>query len=169
MKRAVRAFAIAAAVLFAVAPACAQVSGNSVGLGLSIGAAFPQGSTPAIASTDWQPSFNWGFYVNIPLIYTFHITPSAELYQLGAQNATDFSLAFKFIVPLSVFDLYAAAVPGLTAVGAVTAPHVGVEAGGAFSIVSNLDGFIQAKYVWLFEGNGSIGVLHLNAGILFSF
>jgi hypothetical protein len=165
-----KAFAFGLVVFTVLAmPAAAQISGNSVGLGLSVGAAFPQGNTPTIPSTDWQPSFNWGFYVNIPLIYTFHITPSSELYRLGLQNATDFDLAFKFIVPLSIFDLYAGVVPGLTAVGQALAPHVGVELGGSFSIVSNLDGFIQAKYIWLFEGERSIGVLHLNAGILFSF
>jgi hypothetical protein len=169
MKRAIIVFTLAACAVFLALPAAAQVSGNSVGLGFSVGAAFPQGSTPGIPSTDWQPSFNWGFYVNIPLIYTFHITPSSELYRFGLVNATDFDLAFKFIVPLSIFDLYAGVVPGLTAVGQALAPHVGIAAGGSFTLVSNLDAFVQAKYIWLFEGDGSLGVLHLNAGILFTF
>ena len=45
-------------------------------------------------------SFAYGFYVDIPLISTFHITPSSELYKFADQNATDFDLAFKFIIPL---------------------------------------------------------------------
>jgi hypothetical protein len=164
------AVCILAALVGAAFPAMAQVSGNSVGLGLSMGAALASGGTPLIPlSSNPQMSFNWGFYVNIPLIYTFHITPSSELYQLGLLNATDFDLAFKFIVPLSVVDLYVAAVPGLTAVGQALTPHVGIQAGGSFSLVSNLDAFIQAKYIWLFEGNSSIGVFHANAGILFNF
>ena len=155
--------------LLAASPLPAKGSASSVGLGVAAGLAFPQGSTVGIASTDWQTSFNWGFYVNIPLISTFHLTPSAELYRFEDQNATDFDLAFKFIVPLPRFDLYAGLVPGLTAVGAVTAPHVGILGGGAFRLVANLDMFVQAKYMWLFEGGGNLRVLHVNTGILFVF
>ena len=148
----------------------AQPDKHSVGLGVSVGAAFPEGQTiDKIDVKSWDGSFNWGFYVNIPLISTFHLTPSAELYRFEYQNATDFDLAFKFIVPLPRFDLYAGLVPGLTAVGAVTAPHVGILGGGAFRLVANLDMFVQAKYMWLFEGGGNLRVLHVNTGILFVF
>jgi hypothetical protein len=146
-----------------------HATGDSVGLGISVGAAFPQGTTDSISSTDWKTSLNWGFYVNIPLIYTFHLTPSSELYKFDGQNATDMSIAFKFIVPLSRFDLYAGFVPGLTAVTDVTAPHVGVLVGGNFPLISNLDFFIQGKYKWLFEGGENLRVLHANVGVLFNF
>jgi hypothetical protein len=140
-----------------------------IGLGIAVGVAFPAGSTPGIPSSDWSASFNWGFYVNIPLIYSFHLTPSAELYKFADQNATDMAIAFKFIVPLSRFDLYAGAVPGLTAVGDVTAAHVGVLAGTSFRLTSNLDVFVQGKYKWVFQGEQNIRVLHANAGLLFNF
>jgi hypothetical protein len=156
-------------VVIAMAPLWSQASGDSVGLGISFGAVFPNGSTPNITSTDWKTSLNWGFYVNIPLIYTFHLTPSSELYKFDGQNATDMSIAFKFIVPLSRFDLYAGFVPGLTAVTDVTAPHVGVLVGGNFPLISNLDFFIQGKYKWLFEGGENLRVLHANVGVLFNF
>jgi hypothetical protein len=168
MKQIILIAALAAAVLLTVAPE-AGAQTDSIGLGISLGAAIPAGSTPAISSGDGRISFNWGFYVNIPLIYTFHITPSAELYKLDTQNATDMAIAFKFIVPLSRFRLYAAAVPGLTAVGDVTAAHVGVLAGGSFQLVSNLDVFVEGKYKWVFQGEQNIRVLHANAGILFNF
>ena len=150
-------------------PLASHAAGDSVGLGISVGAAFPQGNTGSISSTDWKTSLNWGFYVNIPLIYTFHLTPSAELYKFDDQNATDMSIAFKFIVPLSRFDLYAGFVPGLTAVTDVTALHVGILAGGSFPLISNLDVFVQGKYKFLFEGGENLKVLHVNVGILFNF
>ena len=169
MKRVRIASMIMAVALVGVFPSAAQASGDSVGLGLSLGPTFPQGSTAQIPSTDWQTSFDWGFYVNIPLIYTFHLTPSAELYKFGNQNATDMAIAFKFIVPLSRFDLYAGFVPGLTTVANVTAFHVGALAGFSLKLVSNLDFFTQVKYKFLFEGDQNIRVLHVNAGVLFNF
>jgi hypothetical protein len=159
---------IAVFLLFSL-PAASGPSKDSVGLGVSIGASFPQGHTDEVAVDDWDGSFNWGFYVNIPLIYTFHLTPSAELYQLNKVNATDISLAFKFIIPLGVMDLYFGFVPGLTTVGDNTIPNVGALVGGAFNLVSNLDIFVEAKYKFLFEGDQNMRVLHANAGILFHF
>lgn len=169
MRRTRTALAIAAFAAAMAFPLAAGASGDSVGLGLSLGAALPQGSTPNIPSIDWQPSFDWGFYVNIPLIATFHLTPSAELYKLADQNATDMAIAFKFIVPLSRLDLYAGFVPGLTAVSDVTAFHVGALAGCSFRLISNLDLFTQVKYVFLFEGGERIRGLRINAGVLFRF
>jgi hypothetical protein len=160
---------VLAIILGVLAPPACQAQGDSVGLGISVGTAFPQGNTDSISSTDWKMSLNWGFYVNIPLIYPFHLTPSSELYKFDDQNATDMSIAFKFIVPLSRFDLYAGFVPGLTAVKTVTAPHVGVLIGGNFPLVSNLDVFVQGKYKFLFEGNENLRVLHANVGLLFNF
>ncbi len=158
--------------VFAVAlafPPAARAASDSVGLGLSLGVALPQGSTANISSSDWRPSFDWGFYVNIPLIATFHLTPSAELYKFADQNATDMAIAFKFIVPLSRLDLYAGFVPGLTTVSDVTAFHVGALAGCSFRLIGNLDLFTQVKYIFLFEGDQSIRGLRINAGILFKF
>jgi hypothetical protein len=155
--------------LGAALPASAQGSASSPALGVAVGVAFPQGDTGAIASTDWRASLNWGFYVNLPILSTLHLTPSSELYRLDGVNATDFALAFKFIVPLSRLDLYVGLVPGLTAVADVTAPHLGVMAGGSSRLAGNLDWFVQGKYNWIFEGGQNLRVLHLNTGILFLF
>ena len=155
--------------LLAAFPAAAQSSASSVGLGVAVGLAFPQGDTPGITSTDWRTSFNWGFYVNIPIISTLHLTPSSELYRFEGTNATDFSLAFKFIIPLPRFDLYVGLVPGLTAFQDLLAPNVGILAGGSFRLVGNLDLFVQGKYDWVFESGENLRVLHANTGILFLF
>ena len=150
-------------------PLLADTSASSVGLGLSAGIALPRGSTTSIASTDWQPSFNWGFYVNIPLVSTFHIMPSSELYKFNSQNATDVDIAFKFIVPLGAMDIYVGVAPGLTAVQDILALHVGAIGGASFQLVSNLAAFAQMKYTVLFEGAQNISIMHITAGILFSF
>ena len=158
-----------AVILAVIIPVASQAAGDSVGLGIAVGVTFPQGDTASISSTDWKTNLNWGFYVNIPLIYTFHLTPSSELYKFEDQNAMDMSIAFKFVVPLSQFDLYAGFVPGVTAVTDVIAPHVGILVGGNFPLISNLDVFAQGKYKFLFEGGENLRVLHVNVGLLFNF
>jgi hypothetical protein len=151
--------------LAAFVPAAEQ----GVGLGVEAGATFPHGEPDQINVDSWSPSFTWGFYVNIPLIRSFHITPAARLYRLTAENATDIDLGFKFIVPLSAMDIYAGFSPGLTTVSEITAPHVGVLAGTSFNLVSNLDGFIQGRYSIVFRGNRNLRLLNGGAGILFEF
>jgi len=159
---------VLAVVLSAGPVVFAQSGGDSVGLGVAVGAAFPSGGTASIPSGG-QASLNWGFFVNIPLLYTFHIAPSSELYKLGGQNATDMDLAFKFIIPLARFSLFVGAAPGLTAVADVACFHAGVLGGAAFNLVSNLDCFVLAKYAWIFEGSRNMTALHLNAGLQFNF
>jgi len=158
-------------VLMLAALACVPLAAaeNPVGLGISLGAALAEGSTPNIPSSDGSTSFNWGFYVDLPLLETFHITPSSELYKLQDQNATDIDLAFKFIVPLSGFALYAGFSPGVTAVSNVMDPHVGILAGASLPLVSNLDVFFQGKYNFVFDNGQYLQVLHANAGIVFKF
>jgi hypothetical protein len=168
MRKTLRVF-LAVTALAVLAPLACLAAGNSVGLGVAVGMAFPQGNTADIPNADAQPSFNWGFYVNIPIISTLQLTPSSELYKFDSEAATDMALAFKFIVPLSRFDLYAGFVPGLTAVGTVVAPHVGILAGFSMPLVSNLDLFVQGKYKWLFQGADNLRVFHVNAGVLFNF
>jgi hypothetical protein len=168
MKRSVHIVLCAALLVAAVFPLAAQSASNPVQLGVSIGPTFPVGSGETIVN-DGTSSFNWGFYVNIPLVYALDLMPSAELYKFNSTQATDIDLAFKFIVPLGDFSVYAGFVPGLTAVSETLAPHVGVLLGGSYHIVSNLSGFLQGKYNVLFDGDRNIRVVHLNAGLLLAF
>jgi hypothetical protein len=172
MKRTITVVLTVVLVALLAVPAAASSDKSSVGLGVSVGVSFPEGKeTDEVPVDDWAASFNWGFYVNIPLIYTFHLTPMAELYKFGNQNATDVALGFKFIIPAWVLDLYIGFVPGLTTVGEVTAPHVGGAVGCAFNLFSNLDLFIEAKYKVMFnlKEDTNITVLHANAGVLYHF
>ena len=164
MKRFVIGILIAAC--FAFGAAAQGRSGTS--LGLFAGADAPGSSTANIAS-DGQLHLNWGFFVNLPLLQTFHIAPSAELYRFQASNATDFDIAFKFIVPLSNFGVFVGVSPGLTTLNALTAPHVGILGGATFGLVSNLDFFAMAKYTVVFDNTQNASVVHANAGILFYF
>jgi len=157
--------------LVAAAGLSAQAQSRTapVSLGVFVGAAFPQGNTATFPDADATMNFNWGFYVNIPLVQTFALTPSAELYKLGKQNATDFDIAFKFIVPLQTWSFYAGFSPGLTAGNEVIDPHVGLLAGAGMNLVSNIDGFAQVKYDFIFDGSENLKVLHVNAGLIFNF
>jgi hypothetical protein len=137
-------------------------------LGVALGAAFPGPATANVPS-DRAASFNWGFYVNIPLLRTFALCPSSELYKFGSANATDFDLAFKFIVPLGGMGIFAGISPGLTAVNDFIAPHVGLVGGATFGLVSNLEAFVQAKYNYLFDSGQDTSVFHVNCGVLFNF
>ncbi|MBN2496584.1 MAG: hypothetical protein JXR96_18490 [Deltaproteobacteria bacterium] len=162
---------IAALAICAIPLSAAASSAESVGLGVALGVAFPEGADlkTEVVVDDWDPSFNWGFYVNIPLISTFHITPSAELYQIGEQNATDISIAFKFIVPIWLLDIYVGVVPGLTTIADIHAMNVGGLVGLSFNMIANLDFFVQAKYKIMFHGDHNVRTLHGHAGVLFTF
>lgn len=165
-----RSLALLAAFMVAAAlPLAGQSSSNPVALGVSLGPTYPQTGTGDTIGNDGTASLNWGFYVNIPLAYAFDLMPSAELYKFGANQATDIDLAFKFLVPIGNLSLYAGFVPGLTAVSATLAPHVGALAGASYRIVSNLSGFVQGKYNILFDSSSNIKVVHVNAGLLLAF
>jgi hypothetical protein len=156
------------ALLFSQPLSCfAEASG--VGLGFSVGAAVPTGNLASIPGMSGVISFDYGFYVDIPLISTFHITPSSELYRFADQNTTDFDIAFKFIVPLASMDIFAGLVPGLTAVGSTLDLHLGALVGASFNLVSNLSAFVQGKWDLLFDSSQNVNVFHLTAGILFAF
>jgi hypothetical protein len=169
MNRGITCAALVILTAFLASVQLAAQSERSVGLGVSLGAALAEGSTPNISNSNGSMSFDWGFYVDIPLLNTFHITPSAELYRLQDQNTTDVDLAFKFIVPLSGFAIFAGFTPGLTALSNVMDPHVGILAGASFQLVSNLDVFFQGKYNIVFDGGQYLQIVHLNTGILFKF
>lgn len=165
MRTSMLAIIVTAALACAAAPAAAQ---NRPSLGVSLGGAFP-GSPTANIPSDRQASFNWGFYVNLPLLETFNIVPSAELYKFGQANATDFDLAFKFIVPLQRFALFAGISPGLTTVNSAPVIHIGALGGASFRLAGNLGAFVQAKYNFVIDGSQNTSVIHLNTGLLFNF
>lgn len=160
--------ALVTAAVAAAGPAQAQT--RSVGLGIGAGVALPN-----ISDIPTDPSFSWGFYTDIPIISTFHITPSTIVYRIDPESsagasATDVSLNFKFVVPLGPLDLFAGVTAGVTSTNDLD-PHVGGLVGGSLNLVSNLDVFVNVNYRLVLEdGNaGNIGTWHIFAGPLFRF
>ena len=161
-------FLLAALLFGGLAWGLSAQSHSGTSFGLLLGGDLPGSSTTNIAS-DGQLHLNWGFFVNLPLLQTFDIAPSAELYRFDGSNATDFDIAFKFVVPLSGFGVFVGIAPGLTAVNALTAPHVGILGGATFDLVSNLGAFAMAKYTAVFDGSQNASVVRIDGGILFYF
>ena len=164
------ALALLSLMLFANPAAAQTAQAHGVGLGVAAGVDVPNG-TP-----DFQASPNWGFYVDIPLIQTFHITPSTMLYKLRDANgvgssATDVSLNFKFIIPLGPMDVFFGATFGLTSTESID-PHAGALAGIDFDLISNIAIFVQANYKYVIRDDnvgGNVRNLQLYAGPLFKF
>lgn len=163
--------ALSALALALPARAEAQAPGKPVGLGVAAGFAVPSSG-----DIDYDLGFAWGFYVDIPLIYTFHLTPSATIYRL-APNAegiegtwnTDLSLNFKFVVPLGPLEPYGGIVAGLSTEVADLNPHVGLIAGVQLSVLPNIDVFAQLDYKLTLREAGNLSDLQLYVGPIFRF
>src|SRR5688572_11830624 len=91
-----------ALVLLTSSAALADAKG--VGLGVAGGFSYSptklqEGSAEPVGS-----ALAWGFFVDIPLLETFFISPAAMLYELdlgnGSKPVTDIDINFKFIVPI---------------------------------------------------------------------
>ena len=156
---------VLAIVLLAMLPALAAAQSESVALGVSSGVSAQGPDTDGLSDF----AFAWGFYVNIPILPTFHITPFSELYRITGTYATDIGIGFRFAVPMGDTELYFGVSPGLTASGEQTSPHVGALGGVTFPLISNIRGFAQYKYNVLFQDSVNQRYSHLTAGLLFAF
>lgn len=165
-------FAVTVA-LTMLASAPARADDDGVGLGVAVGASWPV-ATSAIEGGLEGVSFDWGFFVDIPLVSAFHISPSAMLYQLKVsdewRSVTDVDLNFKFIVPLGFMSVQAGVSAGLTSGADLDAntltPHGGLLGGVTFNLVSNLEAFVLANYKVLFHDLGKVNDLHTYAGVM---
>ena len=145
-----------------------------VGLGAGIGLATPFGKViTAEGLQKLAPNFDWGFYVDIPLVYGFHLTPHADLYNInGKLTATDIGLSFKFIIEIPKFRPYLGLDVGDTNIVSSQQFNVGGLAGLAINLVANLDAFVEARYVEVIRDatvGGNVGTLHAFAGLLIRF
>jgi len=137
------------------------------GLGVFTGAKFN-------ASGDWDLSHNFGFFVDIPLVQTFHITPSADTYTINESAVTDLALAFKFVVPLRFMRPYFAVAPGITTYRNERDIVLSGSVGSYFKLVANLDALVQVEYKRMMtppEGELATekGSIHGQVGFLFRF
>lgn len=163
-------------------------SNKQVGLGILGGAAFPIANEQNFRITE-----SWGFFVDIPIISTFHITPSTILYRLehesdsriGNHGITDISLNFKFVIPVSTWKIFIAAMMGLSNGSFVhyvgdddddktnsdpVQMHFGGNAGFGYRIVSNLDFIALCQYKLIVDGDQrNINMIQAMGGLQFNF
>jgi hypothetical protein len=145
----------------------ARANANGVGLGVSLGAVFPHSEGVAFDDV----GLSWGFWVDIPIAWTFYLSPSTELYNIGGSvgenGATDVCLNFKFIIPLGGIRPFFGAAGGVTNMGEYQA-NVGLLGGLSFSLVGNLELFGAVKYKIIIR-DPNIHMIHTSGGLQFVF
>ncbi len=172
MNRFIFAIALLVATVAAIGDAHAHARG--VGLGVAAGVNIADADVDEI---DANTSFAWGFFVDIPLLDTFYITPAATLYELETNEdgetvaITDIDLNFKFIVPIGFLSLGAGVTAGLTTGLGDYQPHYGALAYVGYNIVANLDLFVTAHYKRLTTGDAipDYNNVHVFGGTMFRF
>jgi hypothetical protein len=152
----------------------AFANAKNVGLGVAVGGAYsPSTVKNGDTERDVGAGFAWGFFVDIPLLDTFYISPASMLYTFdlgnGAEPVTDVDLNFKFIVPIGDLHVGAGVTAGLTSAAAEYRGHYGALGYLSYNLVANLDAFLLAQYK-RFEVRGEpIDDLHGYIGGMFRF
>ena len=155
----------------------ARADPYGVGLGVAGGVNIADADGDVDTNTDFdtRTSFAWGFFVDIPLIETFYITPAATLYELDRNGEdsvaiTDIDLNFKFIVPIGALSLGVGVTAGLTTGLGDYQPHYGALAYVGFNLIANLDLFVMAQYKRLVTSQDNLpdyNNIHGFGGIMF--
>lgn len=158
-----------------VAAKPAHAHATNVGLGVAAGLNYSwtklkQGDVERDVGT----GFAWGFFVDIPLLDTFYISPAAILYEAdlgtGRNPVTDIDLNFKFIVPIRPLRLGAGATVGISNAEGDYQGHYGVLALVSVDVVANLEAFILAQYKRLLRDEAKdTDNLHGFVGAMFRF
>lgn len=165
--------------MISTSPALAQEEegsdrNRSVGIGVLAGAAFPFANSRSYKITE-----SWGFYVDIPVISTFHIAPSTTLYRLeenggGNHGIADLDVNFKFVIPVNIAKIFFAAMMGASYGSFVEEDvihlNVGANTGFAVRLVSNLDFVALCQYKLIIDGDQSnVNMMQAMAGLQFNF
>ena len=175
IRRGLGRFALAAALVAVGAvgtSGTAYAHARGVGLGVAAGVNIADADQEGI---DTDTSFAWGFFVDIPIISTFYITPAATLYELGSGEetvtVTDIDLNFKFLIPLGSLELGLGVIGGLTTGLGDYQVHFGGMAYLGLNLVSNLDIFVTAQYKRLATGDNvpDYNNIHVFGGPMFRF
>lgn len=164
-----------AGLILMLSPATASADPRGVGLGVAVGLAYSPTKLPGHrgAHRAGGRGFAWGFFVDIPLLKTFYISPAAMLYSVDVGNgsvaATDIDLNFKFIVPLGRLRLGAGVNVGITQLDQRYNSHFGILGYGAWSLVRNFDVFTTLQYKRLVREGPELDNLYLYGGGMFRF
>lgn len=150
---------------------------DGVKLGVAAGWSYSDMPTKDTMEINDHNNVIWGFYVDIPVVSTFNLVPSALLYKVNLNDTelstTDISLSAKFKVPLAKLTAYFLATGGLTqiqlsATDGISA-HVGFGAGVSLNLVSNISFFAEGNYRMILTDDGNIKNYFLSTGILWGF
>jgi hypothetical protein len=155
----------------------AHASAYDVGLGVAGGLSYSPTEVRNSATALLKPagnSFSWGFFVDIPLLATFYISPAAMLYELdlgaGKQPVTDIDLNFKFIVPAGPLHIGAGLTAGLTSAELKYSTHIGALGYLSYNLIANIDGFVLLQYKQILRDTPpNIADLHGYLGGMFRF
>ncbi len=145
---------------------------KQVGLGVIGGVNIPISN-----DTNYEVTEVWGFYVDVPIVSTFHLTPQANLWRIvedgHKSGAADLDLNFKFVIPLPGWRIFISALLGLSTGDfnlGMYAPHMGGNIGFTARMVSNLDFVFMFQYKFLVDGTASNAhLLQPVAGLQFNF
>jgi len=161
-------------VMFLAAPR-AQATPYGVGLGVAGGLTYvpteiAKGNLTEASGT----GYSWGFFVDIPLLDTFYISPAAILYEVdlgqGKHPATDIDLAFKFIVPIGGLKLGIGGLGGLTEEELNYDWHLRALGYFGLDLVANLEAFALLQYKKIFRDVApNLDDVHGFLGLMFRF
>ena len=158
------------------------VSDRQAGVSAYAGAHFP-------IHNRYNITESWGFFVDIPIISTFYVTPQANIYRLVRSDKittsdgklkyditgiTDLSMNFKFVVPIDYWRVFFAATLGMSngkfKPDSVILPHFGGLFGFGYRAFPNIDLFLQSQYkVLVSTGEGNPQFINLVGGVSFWF
>jgi len=132
---------------------------------------------PIAKDSGYEVTECWGFYTDIPVISTFHVSPQVNLWRIidngKKSGAADLDLNFKFVIPLPGWKIFLSALLGLSTgdykIG-MYAPHLGGNLGFTYRMVSNLDLVIMFQYKFLVDGTQhNVHQLEPLGGLQFNF
>ena len=155
-----------------IAAGTAHAGAKGVGLGVAAGAAWSGTELEGFDDRD-ATGLSWGFFVDIPLLNTFYISPAATIYELdlgkGKKPVTDIDLNFKFIVPLYPLKIGAGVTAGITVAEEAYNSHMGLLGYVSYNLVQNLDVFAMTQYKRLIREGQEVDDMHMFAGTMFRF
>ena len=163
------------AMMAIAAPQSAFAGAKGVGMGVAGGLAWSgdEIENSVGISEKVGSGYSWGFFVDIPLLETFYISPATTIYELNLGNekkpATDIDLNFKFMIPLNRLDIGIGFTAGMTIAEQQYMGHWGALAYLGYNLVSNIDVFFMSQYKQLVRTGKEVNKLHNFAGLMFRF
>ena len=145
-----------------------QARSTGVGLGFAGGVVYAGGDLDSAARE--KIGGGWGFFVDIPLVDYFHLSPSTTIYKIDSGNgslpATDVDLNFKFIVPISNLKLGFGLLGGVTVAEQTYQGHWGLLGYTSYRLVSNLELFGMGSYKHVSRKGKNLNDIHFQGGIM---